>query len=502
MGKEKIDKNYQKKADKLFEDFMNQPISLNFANRGMSNRVRAIRDDQDKMNTILDGISENSLEEIRNESLKLYNRKGVYWRNVQFIAGLPSLDYVIVPVFATSEEKKDRIKKAYEKVESYCNDILEKSQVRNIVTSVIRDGVYYGHERSDSSNYYMQKLDNDLCRKSRLIVKGIRAVEFNFSYFDDFENHEELEREFQYFPNEFKALYNQYLSEKEKDIEDAEWQILDVDKAIGIWLEEDTPSIPLFARNFSDLLEIEEYYANLRTINDNEARSILQQKLPYNEEDGVTPALLMQAKQFHGALTSVAPPGTSVVTAPFDISEIKVGKNKSDREAGIDKIKNKIDQASGISPFIFENAQNVSGINANINYNARIAFSILEKLEYWLRKRLAKFPPNKYRFKVEFLRITDADREMMFQFHSQLLAVGGNITPLISATGIDVSSYIGLLDLENDILGIKDKLQLTQSIHTANTTDIDNKGGRPEEKDSETGEEAKDKGTNEERSNE
>lgn len=444
-----------------------------------------IRDEQEKVRRALEAGSSGELSEIREVSLKLYNKKGVYWNNVHFVANLPSLDYVIVPSFEI-EDSEDRIKKIYTQISAYCDDILDKSEIRNLLISVIRDGAYYAYERQDGKTYYMQKLDNELCRKGRAIMNGLRTVEFNFSHFDDKE-----EEYFELFPSEFKTLYTEY--QNAGDEEEPEWRALDVRRAIGIWSEEDTPEVPIFSRLFSDLLEEEEYFKNLARINNNDTFKLLQQKLPFDEKMGATKAVADVTRQFHQALMNVVPEGVDAITTPFEIEEINASKSKSDKETGIDKVQRRVRQSSGISPYIFEDAQNVSGIKANMGHNSRLAFEILEKVEKWLKKRFVEFAPNKYRFKLEFLRVTDADRDDVFGYHSQLVAYGGSIIPLISASGMNVDSYMGLLEMEK-LLKVKDKLIVPQSAHTSSG---DDEGGRPEVKDSETGEENKDKGSNE-----
>ena len=442
-----------------------------------------------ELNKAIGEASESNLEQIRQTSNELYNRKGFYWSCVQFLTNLLTLDYMLIPRFAFVEENRQRIEKARLRVQEYCDDILDKSHVREMLKDIIIDGCYFGVERQDGKNWYMQKLDNDYCRKGSLIVRGLNTVEFNFSYFDDKD-----EEHFELFPSEFKSLYNDYQNDSESD--EPEWRMLDPDYSLCLLTEDSRVPLPMFTRIFAELLETEEYFSNLNKVNDNDTFKLLQQKIPFDEKNGITKISSQVAGQFHKMVKSLVPDGVDVVTTPMEIKEIKTNVSKSEREVGIDKMNERLNQSAGVSPYIFNMAQNVSGITANINHNTNVIHAIIEKFEFWLKKRLDKFPSSKFRYKVEYFKTNTINRQEMFDMHNVLLSYGGALEPLLSIAGINPDSYIGLLEMEN-ALGIKDKLKITQSVHTANTT-VGNEGGRPSDKNSETGEEAKDKGTNEE----
>lgn len=446
----------------------------------------SVSSEEDSINSLLEE-PEGNLEEIRKISDATYRKKGVYFSVIQFLKNLPTLDYTLVPRFAFSEEKADLIMKHYQKVENYCEDILDKPNIRRILQAVLKDGCFFGVERSDGKkNYYIQRLPNQYCR-SGIIIKGLPSTEFDFSFFDDRLD----DTVFDLYPPEFKTLYNAYGGDTY-----LRWQMLDIDTSMCFLFDMDEVPLPVFTGALNSLAQIDGFYSNLKKSADNDTFMLLNQELPFDKEQGKVKVSRQIATTYHKNFSSLLPDGVNGITSPFPINSIKTTQSKADREMGIDKANKRVNDDLGVTPALFSEATNVSGIKANIEINANMVFSIIEKIETWMRKRLEMETPKSYRFKVKFLPTTNINRSELFALHEKLLNIGGSISPLFSIAGIDPDSYVGLLEMEK-LLGIKDKLQIPQSVHTANTTDSDT-AGRPADENSETGEEAKDKGTNEE----
>ena len=177
----------EEKRDEIFEKYK-QKGSRSFGilgvNKSSANSRKSLSDNFDKDNIHEWFSNPDKYEEnLRNVSRYLYISKGIYYTTINFLTNLLTLDYVLVPCFVDfSEQNKDGILRSKQKVLDYCNDVLQKPILRNIIKATLKDSCYYGYERSNNNSYYLQRLPNDYCREGA-IVNGLPSIEFDFSYF-------------------------------------------------------------------------------------------------------------------------------------------------------------------------------------------------------------------------------------------------------------------------------------------------------------------------------
>lgn len=398
------------------------------------------------------------IKELRDLSRYLYVSKGIYYTAINFYTNLPTLDYNIIPNFYDFDESsKDKILKSKQAVFSYCDDILDKSSVRSIIKAVLKDGAYYGYERSANKSYYMQRLLNDYCREGKLI-NGLPSIEFDFSFFD---RQEEL---LDGYDTEFKTKYNSYKNGKGNDLK---WQVLDYTKTICIPLESDDFNFPALTGIFDDLMDLDDYYKYMKDTIEMETEKVIVQKPTMNEENGEMLVDPSDIEFFQNALASVFDERYKVVSTPFPIDTIDFTKNKMSNSGfdGVDKMKNATWNGTGIAKPVFGETDSASGLKVNYEINASYVFSIIEKLEKWLKQRLKTIGTKKYGFKVEYLRTTNVYKKDTFDMHFKMFSTGGALEPLISSMGMNPQSYIQMLQMEN-LEGVKDHLKIPESIYT------------------------------------
>jgi hypothetical protein len=425
-------------------------------------------------------------KELRDLSRYLYVSKGIYYTAINFYTNLPTLDYNIIPNFYDfSEGNKDGIMKSKQTVSDYCNDILDKSSVRSIIKAVLKDSTYYGYERKSGKSYYMQRLLNDYCKEGSLI-NGLPSIKFDFKFFDGQED------KLDGYDNEFRTKYNAFKNSKKDDLR---WQTLEHTKTICIPLESDDFNFPALTGIFDDLMDLDDYYKYMKDTIEMETEKVVVQKPPMNEETG---EMLVEPEDvyfFQDALANVFDERYKVVSTPFDIDTIDFTKNKMSNSGfdGVDKMKNAAWNGTGIAKPVFGETDSASGLKVNYEINASYIFSIIEKIEKWLKQRLKTIGTKKYSFKVEFLRTTNVYRKDTFDMHFKMFSVGGALEPLISSMGMNPDSYIKLLQMEN-LEGVKDHLRIPESIYTQSGDSTD-EGGAPSSGDdeiSDTGERTRD----------
>lgn len=406
--------------------------------------------------------------ELRNLSRYLYISKGIYYTTINFYTNLLKLDYVLVPKFVDFKDKdKDNILNSKQKTTNYCGDILQKPTIRNIIKASLKDGCYFGYERGGRSSFYIQRLPNDFCREGAW-VDGLPSIEFDFSFFD------KDEYKLESYDKEFTQKYKIYKRDKNK-----KWQQLDYLKCICIPLESEDFNFPALAGIFDDLIDLDDYYRYMKQAIELDVSRILIQTPPMNEETGEMLVEPEDIRFFQNAIANVLDERFKIVSTPFDVDSIDFSKNKSGDAglSGVDKMKSTIWNGMGISKSIFGETDGATGQKISHEVNVAYVFSIVEKIEMWVNRRLKRIGTKKYGFKVKFLPTSNVNKKESFEMWNQLLALGGSLNMAISSAGMNPDDYIRVLQLEN-LEGVKDHLTLPQSIYTQ-TGNGDSPGGAP-----------------------
>lgn len=410
-------------------------------------------------------------KELRDFSRYLYISKGLYYTAINYYTNLLTLDYTLIPRFVDFDEKnKESILKSKQKAKDYCDDILQKPIIRNIIKATLKDACYFGYERSDQSSFYIQRLPNDYCREG-VLVGGLPSIEFDFDYFT------KREEKLALYDKEFTQKYNIYKKDNKK-----RWQMLDHLKTICVPMESEDFNFPALAGIMDNLIDLDDYYRYMKQAIELDVARILIQTPPMNEETGEMLVDPDEVRFFQNAIADVLDERFKIVSTPFKVDSINFTQSKMGDAGfdGVDKMKDTIWNGVGISESIFGQPDGATGQKINHESNVAYVFSIVEKIEMWVNQRLKRIGAKKYGFKVKFLPTTNINKKDVFDTFNRLLAIGGSLETTITSTGVSPQDYISLLQMEN-LEGVKDYLVLPDSIYTQSGNG--DKGGRPKSDD-------------------
>ena len=108
------------------------------------------------------------------------------------------------------ESDKDKALAEFYKILLYLDKSELKSLFGDISLKVIKNGCYYGYLLPSSTRVTIQELPVSYCR-TRFMVNGRHAIEFNMRYFDvAFKDTTQRMRMLNLFPQEFKKGYVLY----------------------------------------------------------------------------------------------------------------------------------------------------------------------------------------------------------------------------------------------------------------------------------------------------
>lgn len=448
--------------------------------------------------------------QLRYISKYLYNVSSHYRRLIQYFTGILTLDYVIEPYnLDTTMVDVVKFRKAYQKTVSKVENMNLKHEFRKALNIAFREDAYYGYLHQNGESFFMQYLNPDYCKVSS-VSDGVYNFAFNFNYFRAFPFR------LQFFPQEFKDLYEQYCKDGQY------WRELSAENTICIKVNEDLEyPIPPFVGIFANLLDIEDFKELRKTKTEIDNYKLIHQKIPVrtNSEDNDDLAITIPlATKFHNNLVNNLPEQVGVATTPMDLDLLSFERDRPDVNRVADA-EQEFWNASGVNSEMFANNDTGSGaiaLNASINTDEAIVFMVARQMERWMN-RFLKFQGGSYKFRVAILDTTIFNRQNMVTMFTTLGTFGFPVKSRIAAaSGMLPSTLTAMQYLESEALGLQEQMVPMQTGYTQSgngsgdsssgssksETPENNKGGRPQKKDSElsdSGAKAKDKKTNQNR---
>jgi hypothetical protein len=436
-------------------------------------------------------------DKLRLVSDYFYYKNGIYKNLINSFANFPTLDYIIVPTKSTLQKSADKAYNAYfDKINIYADSINIKVETRKILRSIARYGGFVGYERTNGQSTYIQTLPIDYCRIKYQVGYEMQ-VEFNFKYFDNFYQQEDLDLAWQVFPPEFQKLYNAYKSDTQSLY--PQWQMIDIKKTWCIIFDDDEPFfIPPFSSVFNSILSNENFESLAKIGETLDVTKIITQKIPTDTKTGKVLTPKDQVKVFNNFLKSITPEGASSITSPFEINCVSLTDQNRQKQNMLKQSLDNIFIDSGMSQAMFADNGGNSALSANIEISSANMYAMLEKIEALINVKFNYIASSKnYTFQLHFFRTTNLNVKDSFDRAYQMLSIGGSLSMIYSMLGIQPDAYDTLLQIEN-MNGMKDNLTIPPNMNTS-TTDPNTQAGtptKPETELSDSGAKSKNNGDN------
>lgn len=449
--------------------------------------------------------NEKRLREISNF---LFNSSSQYRRLVWYLSQMATFDYILEPSNITDRdmEKPEDLKDKYKQTANRIETMNIKHEFQKIFEVAIREDVFYGYEREANNSYFIQRLDPEFCRITS-VVDGMYNFSFNFSYFDHSGNN--LDN----YPEEFRKLYKEYLSQKsdknwrEKTGLDPRWKELDFKKTVCVKVNQnDYTPIPPLAMVFEDVADIVEYKELKKAKTEIENYKLLIQKIPMRESSTENDDFTIDfdtARKFHQIVSQTLPEGIGLTTTPMEFDEVSFDKQYADVD-NVETAERDFWNSAGVSQFLFNSDKSSNaGIEKSVQTDEQLVFNLLRQLERWLNRKIKTKASMNNKFKVSFLETTYFNREKVFEKYLKASQFGVPVKSRLAASlGISPSAMISMASLENDVLNFNENWVPLESSHTQNGSDPTDEGGAPEVDDDELspeGESTRENGGNEHR---
>lgn len=422
---------------------------------------------QDSIDTYLNAPYTYS-DKLRLVSDYFYYKNGIYKNIINSFANFATLDNIIVPTKSTLQKSADKAYNTYlDKINVYADSINIKTITRKILRSIARYGGFVGYERTNGQSTYIQTLPIDYCRVKYQIGYEWQ-VEFNFKYFDNFYQQEDLDLAWMVFPPEFQKLYNTYRSDTVSL--NPQWQMIDIKKTWCVLFDDDEPFfIPPFCSVFNSILGNENFEALAKVGETLDATKIITQKIPTDTKTGKVLVPKDQVKVFNNFLKSITPEGASSITSPFDIDCVSLTDQNRQKQNMLQQSLDGIFVDSGLSKAMFADNGGNSALSANIEISSANIYAMLEKIEALINCKFNYIASSKnYTFQIYFSRTTNLNSKENFDKAVAVLNLGGSLSMVYSLCGISPDAYDTLLQIEN-MNGMKDNLKVPPNANTQST---------------------------------
>lgn len=453
-------------------------------------------------------------KELRELGWWAYRVDGSVSSAVDYLRTMHTLDKTVVCKSRTLDGKKPR---SFNKNKQLMLNTLEvikyKEKIRDALLKRCNDGIYFYYFETSAVNSITKKFLNDIDveRIYEINELGINAsiislpvdwckivgkknnafvVAFDLKYFLQFDERKR-DMELLKFPKEIRDGFKK----NEKHIGDKSWIVLDNNKTIvdkGKTPDNVPYGIPLAICALDDILYANYFVQTKRNVLDSVNSQIIYEVFPEGEKGKCT-LTSNQQKEQHGIIKEAIvnkknKNGVAFfsLAAGTKMDSIKVDTDILD-EKNENTIKNSVPRDLGVSSASLngEATGNYATASLNIEMVAGNVYSWIENFMNELNKCINANIIKDKRCKIacNILPVTYVNRDKFFnQMKALYSECNGSFMAVIAASGMDVESYLSLLDEEKE-LNFDEKYMPHASMHTQSSSD--NKGGRPSISDSE-----------------
>lgn len=405
-------------------------------------------------------------KQLRQAVRYIYQVSSHFRRIIQYFVGLSDIVYLIEPYGI--DPKKTAVSKVnlnYRRTLQILESMNLKTQLKKILTVVLREDVFYGTLWETSKGVTIIQLPSDYCAISE-IEANVFNVSFNFSYFTN--NEDMLDS----FPEEFRIKYMLYKNSDRKYIH--RWMTLDSPNSFAIKCNADIIeyAIPPFAGVLREIYAIEDYKQLKLAKTALENYALVAMTIPMSDsgEWGID---LNKAEEFWRNLDSVLPEEVGSVLTPMPLNKISFEKSNTGDTETVTQAEENLFTASGVSSLLFNNAKASSNaLLLSIKADQAITYGIVLSITDALNRYLASRPYAEF-FRLNILDISPFNRKEASDSYLKACQFG---IPMISyycaASGLDQMAMDAMSYLEGTVLNLPERFKplLSSTQMSSNST--------------------------------
>lgn len=437
----------------------------------------------------------------------VYTKNGIVSNSIDYMVALPCLDSIVIN---KAKKKTTKSKANKDLMKSTLKTIDDKSFIRNALFTEMLNGTAFFYFETKKRQYDKKKFLSDYEVDSIVEINelGINAtiitlpwqytkivgkknnryvLAFNLRYFDTCTG-ESLDKKLRKYPEEITKAYND--RSKNPDTY-GDWVILDNNKTLcrKIKCKDSEPwGRSLILAALHDVLYKDYFIDTKRNVLDEVNNHIIYQTLPESERKGICALTKKQQEDQHNTVRRAISNKNNkggisffTVSAGTKLNSIEVDTDIFDSKNESD-LTNQISVDLGICASLIGamSTGNFASTQSNIEMiTAQLYTWVYEwqnELNFVINKNIiqdSKNPVEVYYFPTSFVNKQGFFDQMLKLYTT----AGGSLKFLVASAGIDVESYLSVLDEEIEE-GIFDKY-LPHATSFTLSGDSNNTGGRP-----------------------
>lgn len=422
----------------------------------------------DTTEQIITTIESGSADQIIALSEKYVANSGLYQRILTYFATFLTNDVFITPKKITTKSiNQKKYLENYRKATFFADTTMNpKLNFPRITFKILVYGAYYGLflEKSEFEIVF-KDLPQKYCRSRYKTHKNVNVLEFDVTYFDSITDATLREQAFDEFPKDFKKAYQTY-----KKNTNARWYTVPPEIGVAFYYQDQYK--PFFISMIPTISNLKDYRSLEKSLDKQELERILVQKIPVDKEGNFVLSGDESAELHRGIVNMLRNnEHTDVLTTFAEVDLLTISdKSKSERD-NLEKIERSVYVEAGVSRLLFA-GDSASSVTLSVTNDMAFVLDLQEQYVNWLsyQTNMRYSEQSKYYFEVNLLPISHYNRKDTLDLYLKTAQFGYSKILVSIATGIKQSSFLDLMELENDILQLYEKMKPLQSSNTQRGT--------------------------------
>lgn len=408
-------------------------------------------------------ISSGSLAEQRTLSRNYFLMDGLYKRIIIYYATLMKGAGLLTPMAGYGKKlSTDHVQKRYYGALNYLDKLhLEELETKISLRALI-DGSYYGViQKLDKNDFVLLDLPAQYARSSFKDIYGRDIVEFDVTYFLTITDKEARDEELSLFPSVISKYYRKYIKGKAT----CSWVKIPAD--IGVCFSFIEDGCPQFLSVIPAAIQYDESVDTERERDLEEIRKILIQKVPHLQ----TGELLFEpeeAVEMHAGAVEMmrGNKNLSILTTYTDVDSI-VSKTSSDAVSNnLEKMLQNVYSEASVSAQLFS-PTGAQALDNSIRNDMAFMMILMNKIARFVTELINElFGNTNITFKYTILPVTYYNQSEFITDSLKLAQSGYSFLLPSAAIGLGQRELLGIKELENEVLVLREKLIPLASSYT------------------------------------
>lgn len=417
-------------------------------------------------------INSSSLVEQQKLSRNYFYKDGFYKRLIMHYATLLKYVGILIPNPSFGQSlSTTHIKKRYFNAVDFADRLNIPILLTNFAQRALVDGCYYGLlQEVTRDGITVLDLPSNWCCTRFKDALGNDIIEFDITYFDSIFDETEREEALKVYPRIVSSSYRKY----KKGKLGSKWIYIPTDISICFPFFD---SRPLFLSTIPEVIRYEDTVEVELERDAEEIRKIIVQKVPHLN-DGRLVFEPDEAEEMHRGAVGMLKgnKNISVLTSYADVDAI-VSKTAADStHNSIEKMMQNVYNKSGTSSELFASTGS-STLDTSIKNDIALMMVLANKFATFLTNLINRLYRNSnISFKYTILPISYYNEDKYIDNSFKLASSGYSFLLPSLALGFSQKDLSNIKDLENDVLGLGEKLLPLTSAYTQSSN---GEGGRP-----------------------